>query len=57
MNETRYPEYVKALPAGHPVKDYFDENFYLHEILVEIVEADPTEDFQKFFNLSALAHG
>lgn len=51
MNETRYPEYVKALPAGHPVKDYFDENFYLHEILVEIVEADPSEDFQKFFNL------
>jgi len=51
MSELRYPEYVKILPEGHPVRDYFDENHFLQEILAEIIQADPTEDFQRFFNL------
>lgn len=51
MNEKKFPEYVNVLPEGHPVKVYFDENHYLHEVLKEIVEADPAQDAQKFFNL------
>ena len=51
MNENNYPEYVKVLPEGHPVKVYFDENHYLHDVLKEIVVTDPVQDEQKFFNL------
>lgn len=46
-----YPEYVKVLPDGHPVKVYFDENFHLQLILREINNSDPEKDFQEFFNL------
>lgn len=49
--EKRYPEYVKVLPDGHPVKVYFDENFHLQGILREINETDSQNDFEKFFNL------
>lgn len=49
--EKRYPEYVKVLPEGHPVKVYFDENFHLQGILREISQADAENNFQLFFNL------
>ena len=49
--DTQYPPYVQVLPEGHPVKIYFDENFYLQQVLREIAETDPQVDFQKFFNL------
>ena len=49
--DTQYPPYVQVLPEGHPVKIYFDENFYLQQVLREIAETDPRVDFQKFFNL------
>lgn len=46
-----YPDFVKELHDGHPVKTYFAENIYLREILNEIERTDPNQDFQKFFNL------
>lgn len=49
--EKRYPEYVKILPEGHPVKVYFDENFHLQAVLRELDEANVEEDCQNFFNL------
>lgn len=49
--ENLYPDYVKQLPDGHPVRNYFLENFYLEEILSELGETDPIEKFQEFFNL------
>lgn len=49
--ENQYPEYVKNLPDGHPVKIYFDENSYLQGVLRELDDTNPETDFQKFFNL------
>lgn len=49
--EKKYPPYVEALEQGHPVKVYFDENFYLQGVLREISQTDPKSEFQKFFNL------
>lgn len=49
--ENAYPEYVQVLPEGHPVKVYFDENFYLQDILRELDDTNPEQEFQKFFNL------
>ncbi len=49
--EKQYPEYVKILPDGHPVKVYFDENFHLQGILRELDITDSEKDFEKFFNL------
>ena len=49
--ENIYPDYVQKLPAGHSVRVYIDENFYLRGILREISETDPLREFQKFFNL------
>lgn len=46
-----YPDYVKELPEGHPVKTYFMENFYIRRVLQEIAEMNIQQDFQKFFNL------
>lgn len=50
-NKSSYPDYAENLPKEHPVRIYIDENVYLKEILKEISEVDPVEDFQKFFNL------
>lgn len=49
--QNSYPDYVQALPDGHPVKTYFTENFHIQRILQEIDQTDPNQDFQKFFNL------
>lgn len=46
-----YPEYVKVLPEGHPVRIYFDENYYLQDLLRELDKTNAESDFQKFFNL------
>lgn len=46
-----FPDYVKSLPEGHPVRTYFMENFYLHRILNEIDETDAHQDHQRFYNL------
>lgn len=49
--ENQYPEYVRVLPDGHPVRIYFDENFYLQDILRDLDDTNPETEFQKFFNL------
>lgn len=49
--EDLFPDYVKQLPDGHPVRTYFLENFHLEKILAEIGETDPVQGFQEFFNL------
>lgn len=49
--EDLFPDYVKQLPEGHPVRTYFLENFHLEKILAEIGETDPVQGFQEFFNL------
>lgn len=46
-----YPDFVKALPDGHPVQTYFKENFYLQRILGEFEKIDPAQSYQKFFNV------
>lgn len=51
MNKSNYPEFVIALPEGHPVKVYFEENCYVLNLLDDILVTDPEKDFQKFFNL------
>ena len=46
-----WPEYVTALPDGHPVKVYFEENQLVQSLLSEISAIDPQNDFELFFNL------
>lgn len=46
-----YPDFVKALAEGHPIKTYFTENFYLHRLLRELMEIPAENDFQTFFNI------
>lgn len=46
-----WPDYVTALPDGHPVKVYFEENQLLQSLLSEISEIDPQNDFELFFNV------
>ncbi len=46
-----YPSYVTDLPEGHPVKVYFEENNLIEKILIDILETNIEEEFQKFFNL------
>ncbi len=42
---------VEKLPEGHPVKVYYEEGALIQDILLELYEADPVEDFQKYFNI------
>lgn len=42
---------VEKLPEGHPVKVYYQEGELLQDILFELYEADPAEDFQKYYNI------
>ncbi len=42
---------VEKLPKNHPVQIYYQESALIQDILVELYEADPTKDFQKYFNL------
>lgn len=46
-----WPEYVTALPDGHPVKVYFEENQLVQSLLSEISAIDPQNDFELFFNV------
>ncbi len=46
-----WPDYVTALPDGHPVKVYFEENQLLQSLLSEISAIDPQNDFELFFNV------
>ena len=42
---------VEKLPKGHPVEVYYRESELIQEILLELTDADPIEDFQKYFNI------
>jgi len=42
---------VEKLPKGHPVEVYYRESALIQDILLELTEADPVEDFQKYFNI------
>ncbi len=42
---------VETLPKGHPVEVYYQESALIQDILLELTEADPVEDFQKYFNI------
>ena len=42
---------VEKLPKGHPVKVYYEESALIQELLLELDEVNPAEDFQKYYNL------
>ncbi|MBL4724053.1 MAG: DUF438 domain-containing protein [Lutibacter sp.] len=42
---------VEKLPKNHPVKVYYEEGTLIQDILFELNEANPVEDFQKYFNI------
>lgn len=42
---------VEKLPKSHPVKVYYEEGALIQNILLELYEANPVEDFQKYFNI------
>jgi DUF438 domain-containing protein len=42
---------AKKLPKGHPVKVYYEEGALIQNLLLELNEANPVEDFQKYFNI------
>jgi len=42
---------VEKLPQGHPIKVYYEESSLIQDILFELFESDPAEDFQKYFNI------
>jgi DUF438 domain-containing protein len=42
---------VAKLPEGHPVKVYYKESALIQELLLELYDANPVEDFQKYFNI------
>lgn len=48
---SQYPAYVSKLPSGHPVKVYFDENYFIQDLLMELLPLDISKNFQKFYNV------
>ncbi len=42
---------VSILPQGHPVKVYYEEAELLDSILQELHDANPEEDFQRYYNI------
>ncbi|SNR82747.1 DUF438 domain-containing protein [Lutibacter flavus] len=42
---------AEELPIGHPVKVYYQESALIQDILLELYEVNPFEDFQKYFNI------
>jgi len=42
---------AEKLPKGHPVKVYYEESALIQKLLLELNEANPVEDFQKYFNI------
>lgn len=45
-----------ALPEGHPVQVYFQENDIIHTLLEEIATTNPIEDIQKYTNIFNQLH-
>ncbi|MCK4561986.1 MAG: DUF438 domain-containing protein [Flavobacteriaceae bacterium] len=42
---------VETLPKNHPVKVYYEESALIQNLLLELNDADPVLDFQKYFNI------
>ncbi|MDV7186004.1 PAS domain-containing protein [Lutibacter sp. TH_r2] len=42
---------VEKLPAGHPVKVYYEESTLIQNLILELNEVNTGEDFQKYFNI------
>lgn len=42
---------AKKLPEGHPIKVYYQESALIQELLFELNDANPAEDFQKYFKI------
>ena len=39
------------LPEGHPIRTYLHETELIQNLLEEIMQTNPEEDYQKFYNL------
>lgn len=48
MNETID---IAALPAGHPVRTYFQEKELIQELAEELNQTDPEKEYQKYYNI------
>ncbi|WP_445732844.1 DUF438 domain-containing protein [Mariniflexile sp.] len=42
---------VENLPKGHPVKVYYEESALIQDLILELNDSNPAEDFQKYFNI------
>ncbi len=42
---------VEKLPEGHPVKVYYQESALIQELLLELTDVNPLEDFQRYYNI------
>ena len=42
---------VEQLPKGHPVKIYYEESALIQDLILELTNSNPAEDFQKYFNI------
>ncbi len=42
---------VEKLPQGHPVKVYYEESALIQDLILELKDSNPAEDFQKYFNI------
>lgn len=46
-----YVPMLETLPTDHPIKVYYREGELIQNLLLEISDNDPSEDFQKYFNI------
>jgi uncharacterized protein len=42
---------VEQLPKGHPIKVYYEESALIQDLILELKDSNPAEDFQKYFNI------
>tara|TARA_R110002050_G_scaffold57866_6_gene130200 strand:+ start:4554 stop:5531 length:978 start_codon:yes stop_codon:yes gene_type:complete len=42
---------VETLPEGHPVKVYYEESALIQHLIIELNDANPFDDFQKYYNI------
>lgn len=42
---------LEQFPQGHPVRVYLEENILIKEFFKELFNVNPSEDFQKFYNI------
>jgi hypothetical protein len=45
------PDYASILPAGHPVRVYFEENLFIKKLLESLESIKIEDDFELYFNL------